>query len=408
MKPPRRSKDPWDAAEAVFKPARAQDRGAGDPKPVASGVPQPPSELVSLRLDQDVRRGVPGRWTGLAGPHERRAAPGRRSLTAAHGEVDPLEAPARGEALRGIGLSALGYGLFSVQDATVKWLVVSVPVPEILFVRSLVIMSIAVLIGRGAAVRALSRSRRKTALAVRAALMLTAWLCYYNAAAHLELAELTTLYFAAPIIAVVLATVVLKERIVVARWLAVGVGFCGVMLAADPKAGGGLSYVGLALFAACCWGSSVVLVRLISRTETTAAQMLVSNGLFAAACLPMSIWLGHIPTLPTLALMLGLGVCGGLGQWFLYEGFRSAPASAVAPVEYTGLLWAFVYGYAIWGEIPAPRVFAGAAVIVVASVLLIVYEARRTAPRVARANGADAAPDESDHGTTALDRPESA
>lgn len=279
--------------------------------------------------------------------------------------------------LRGIGLSALGYALFSVQDATVKWLVVDYAVPEILLVRSVVIILIAGVIGRGGSLLSLAHSRQKAALLGRAALILTAWLSYYTAAARLGLAELTTLYFAAPIVAVVMAVAILKEKVGPARWIAVVAGFGGVLLAAAPDGKGALLPVCLALFAAACWGLSVVLVRVISRSESTANQMLVSNALFAAACLPMLIWSWRTPDLPALALMLALGCFGGLGQYFLYEGFRYAPASAVAPIEYTGLVWAFVYGYAIWGDVPRPQVFLGAAVIIVASLTLIWVEGRR-------------------------------
>ncbi len=254
--------------------------------------------------------------------------------------------------------------------------------PEILLLRSLVIICIAGVIGRGGTLLALAHSPQKTVLVGRAALILAAWLSYYTAAARLPLAELTSIYFAAPIVAVVTAVLVLKERVVAARWIAVAGGFCGVVLAADPRGGGTLLPIGLALFAAVCWGFSVVMVRLINRSETTAGQMLVSNALFAVACLPMAIWAWHRPDPFSLALMLALGVFGGLGQYFLYEGFRYAPASAVAPVEYSGLVWAFVYGYVIWGEVPGPRVVAGAMLIAAASLLLIAYE-RRMARRAA-------------------------
>jgi S-adenosylmethionine uptake transporter len=74
--------------------------------------------------------------------------------------------------------------------------------------------------------------------------------------------------------------------------------------------------------------------------------------------------------------MLGLGLIATLGRFLLYEGFRYAPASALAPTEYTGLLWAFVYGYLIWADIPAANVFAGALLIVVSSLVLILWENR--------------------------------
>ncbi|MNE83268.1 hypothetical protein D3C80_1800690 [compost metagenome] len=75
-------------------------------------------------------------------------------------------------------------------------------------------------------------------------------------------------------------------------------------------------------------------------------------------------------------LMIGLGLVATIGQYLLYEGFRHAPASALAPVEYTGLVWAFFYGYAIWSEIPASNVFVGAVIIVVSSLVLVAWERR--------------------------------
>ena len=99
----------------------------------------------------------------------------------------------------------------------------------------------------------------------------------------------------------------------------------------------------MALFAAFCWGLSGILVRLISRTETTANQMLVSNALFAAACAVMLFWTWRTPDPRSLAIMIGIGLAGGVGQFVLWEGFRFAPASVVALVlsrNYTPPIWA--------------------------------------------------------------------
>lgn len=285
--------------------------------------------------------------------------------------------------MRGIGSVALGYGLFSIQDATVKWLVASYAVPQILFTRSLVIILFALCLGGRRDLVALRQSRSKLSLAVRAGLILVAWLSYYTAARSLGLAQLTTIYFASPIIVVFLSVVILKERVNAARWLAVLAGFGGVALASNPTGAVDLAPAGMALFAACCWGMSVILVRLISRSESTSLQMLVSNGFFAVACATTLFWTWRPPDLFSLALMLGLGVAGGLGQFFLWEGFRNAPASVVAPIEYTGLVWAFIYGYLIWADVPAPTVFAGAGCIVCSSLALVWFE-RRRAYRLAR------------------------
>lgn len=207
-------------------------------------------------------------------------------------------------------------------------------------------------------------------------LILAAWMLFYSAAAHMGLAEITTLYFAAPVIAVVLSALVLKESVTTARWCAVAAGFAGVVLAAGPMAGLQLGPAAAALTAAACWGTSTVLVRWIGRTDSTLVQMLSSNAIFAlGSSLPL-LWLWRTPSLPDLGLMMGLGLTGGLGQYLLFEGFRHAPASALAPVEYTGLIWAGLFGYLIWADIPGPGTIAGAALIAVGSLSLVWSERR--------------------------------
>ena len=280
--------------------------------------------------------------------------------------------------LTGIALAACGYAMFAVQDATVKWLVQSYAVPEILFVRSGVIVIVALAVGGGPRVVAeVVRSRNQAAILVRAGLILGAWLLYYSAAARMGLAEITTLYFAAPVIAVCLSALFLKERVGAARWAAVFTGFVGVVVSAGPHGGVAAGPTAMALGAAACWGTSVVLVRWIGRSDSTLTQMLASNALFCIACLPVLPWMWHGPDGFGLALMIGLGLTGGLGQYLLYEGFRYAPASALAPIEYTGLVWAFLYGYAIWADIPRWNTFAGAGLIVAGSLGLIWFEDRR-------------------------------
>jgi S-adenosylmethionine uptake transporter len=287
-----------------------------------------------------------------------------------------LAAPAASpRVVAGIGLAALGYSLFSVQDALVKWLVVAYGVPQILFMRSIVITLIALAIARGD-VTAVRRSDNKKPMLLRTGLMFAAWLCFYSTGRRLGLAEMTTLYFAAPIIVVALSGPLLGERVGSAHWLAVIAGFAGVVLAAAPAGSVDPAPAAMALFAAACWAGSILLIRFMSRSETTATVMLVTNTLFALACAVMLPWSWITPTLTDLGLMLALGLVAGAGQWFLYQGFRDAPAAVLAPIEYTGLIWAFLYGYLIWADVPKVQVFAGAALIAASSLGLVWYERR--------------------------------
>ncbi len=284
--------------------------------------------------------------------------------------------------LAGIALACCGYACFAMQDAMVKWLVVDYQVPQILFMRSLVIVAISSVLVRYRRHPSIFKSPYRNTVFLRAGLMLAAWLLFYNAARHLELAELTTLYFSAPMIVMVLSIFILKEKIGPGRWLACALGFVGVLIAANPSHAPNLLPTVMCLVAGFCWAWSTILVRLVSRSETTLTQMFATSLLFGLACALSFPWTWRQPDALGWALMIGLGLVSTLGQYLLYEGFRYAPASALAPVEYTGLIWAFFYGYLVFAEVPAQNVFVGALLIVLSGFILVLWERRATLRRV--------------------------
>ncbi|WP_082519968.1 DMT family transporter [Rhizobium sp. Root1220] len=279
--------------------------------------------------------------------------------------------------LVGIALACSGYSLFAIQDAMVKWLVTDYSVPQILFMRSIMIVAIAGLMVRRLGHPSILKSAHRKSLLLRAGLMLAAWMAFYSAARHLGLAEITTMYFSAPIIVIFLSILVLKENVGPVRWLACIGGFAGVLLAANPAEAPSLIPAGMVIFAGFCWAWSTVLVRLVSRTESTLNQMMATSFLFVVACGATLPWLWKTPDSFGWFLMIGLGLVAAAGQYLLYEGFRYAPASTLAPMEYSGLIWAFLYGYLIWSEVPTINVVAGAIVIVVSSVALVLWERRQ-------------------------------
>src|SRR5205085_12411315 len=113
------------------------------------------------------------------------------------------------------------------------------------------------------------KSPYRNTVVLRAMLMLVAWLLFYNAARHLGLAELTTLYFSAPVMVVLLSIVILKETVGPARWLACIGGFIGVVIAANPAQAPSLLPAAMCVIAGICWAWSTILVRLVSRSEST-------------------------------------------------------------------------------------------------------------------------------------------
>jgi S-adenosylmethionine uptake transporter len=278
--------------------------------------------------------------------------------------------------LAGIALACIGYSLFAIQDAVVKWLVADYAVPQILFMRSIIITGFAAVMVRRLRHPSILKSPHRKSLLLRAALMFMAWLAYYSSARHLGLAEITTMYFCAPVMVVFLSIFVLNERVGPVRWLACIGGFAGVVLAANPAHAPSLIPAGMVLFAGFCWAWSVILVRLVSRTESTLNQMMATSFFFVVVCGAMLPWVWKSPDLLGWCLMIGLGFVSAAGQYFLYEGFRYAPASTLAPIEYSGLVWAFLYGYLIWAEVPTLNVVGGALLIVGSSLSLVWWERR--------------------------------
>lgn len=263
---------------------------------------------------------------------------------------------------RALALSAAAYLTFNLQDIAVRWLVANagLTVWQVLMVRSITIVTICLVAnGRMLIVQAL-RSRHKNSLLLRGCFVLGAWLCYYTAAKHLLYGQLVTIYYASPIIVTLLSIAILKERVGVGRWVAVLLGFIGVVIACDP---GGFSIglpVWLTLGAAFLWAMSSILLRRSSATESTLLQMFMSNLIFAVACVGPAIWFWQEPTLFEGALLLSVGMLGGIAQHLLFDSFKFGPASAIAPMEYSGLVWAFIAGFVVWGEIPGRGVFLGA------------------------------------------------
>jgi drug/metabolite transporter (DMT)-like permease len=278
--------------------------------------------------------------------------------------------------LPGIALTVAAWFVFSAHDASVKLLVEDLSAWQVLFARSVVILGFCRLARGDGGLACCWKLPARNQLLLGALLYAGAWLAYFTAARSLQLAELETVYFASPIIMTVLAVIVLREKVTLSRWAGVGVGFVGVVIACQPGSPQQNGPIGLALLAAALWAYAIVLLRQHAGSVPASAQMALNNAVFlvlSGATLP-SWWV--TPTMSEVALMLLVGMGGALAQYLLYEGIQRAPASVLAPLEYTGLLWSFGLGFAIWGDIPPTAVFVGAALIVLSGAMVILAEWR--------------------------------
>ena len=279
----------------------------------------------------------------------------------------------------GIALGVLAYGVFGLHDAAIKLLVADLSAWQVMFCRAVVVLTGCLCIGRGRLVARMLETPLRWVLAGRAVITLIAWIAYYTAARSMGLAQLITLYFAAPIAVTLMASRILGETVTPIRWAAVWIGFAGVMLAADPFGVRLSPAAALVLIAAALWGYATILMRQIARREPSLLQMAFNNATFlpisAAAC----AWTWETPDWDHVPLLLGVGALGGTAQFLVFEMARRTPASVMASVEYTGLVWAFLLGWAIWGDVPTPPVWAGAALIAASGGVLFWAERRGVA-----------------------------
>jgi drug/metabolite transporter (DMT)-like permease len=273
-----------------------------------------------------------------------------------------------------LGIGA--YSLFALHDAMVKGAITLLPVTQILFVRSAVIIVLCLAIGRTSVVVDLWHSRNRLRILGRGLMTLAAWVMYYSAGRQLQLAEMTTLYYFAPVLTTVLAVIFLKEQLTLARIGAASIGFFGVVVAANPS-GFTIGWpVVMVLSAALCWAIAMILMRTISKSERTLVQVFAQSFIqfIAMGVVSLPFWHGMGPR--EMALCISAGLVGGLGQLTLVEAARRVPASVLGTVEYGALIWSFIFGYLFWAEMPASTVYVGAFLVVAAGLTLALSERR--------------------------------
>jgi drug/metabolite transporter (DMT)-like permease len=278
----------------------------------------------------------------------------------------------RSKNLRGIILMLLAMAALSVMDAIMKQLVGHYSPIQVAALRGLVSLPfvIAWVYFRERTFVTLIRIRWRWHLArgVLAILMLTSFI---YAISGMPLSEAYTLFFVAPLMITALSVPLLQETVDRRRWIAILVGFGGVIVVLRPGFAG-LNLMAIAvLVGATCYSLNAISVRILGRTDSTAAMSFwfVAMVAVGAGLLALPDWQPLRTT--DAAWLIGMGVTGALGQLLITEAFKCAPVSVVAPFEYSTLFWGVLLDLALWGALPGPIVFVGAAVIVASGLYLI-------------------------------------
>jgi drug/metabolite transporter (DMT)-like permease len=294
---------------------------------------------------------------------------------------------------RGIVLKLISAVLFAVMSALVRLLGTRYPIGEVVFYRSAfaIVPVMAVYAWRGE-LAAIVRTERPFGQAGRGAISIVGMFCNFGALARLPLVEANAISFTSPLFSVALAAFVLEERVRIYRWSAVIIGFIGVLVVLSPHLSGdeltfaaasattvaGLAY---ALTGALANAGTVVQTRRLAQSETTSSIVFYFS--LSCALAGLVTWpFGWVsPTGAEFAVLIGIGVLGGIAHIFLTESYRYASASVVAPFDYTAMIWALILGYALFGETPTVMIVIGSVIICTAGLFVIWRERQLAASR---------------------------
>lgn len=291
-----------------------------------------------------------------------------RNLPAAH---------TQNKTLRAIALMIVGAALLSGNDAASKYLAQSYPVGQVICLRHaatlLVIVPYIMLFTGWGAVRMV----RWPGQVFRGLLFLGSSGLMVTSLSVLPLTTVIAIVFASPIFVALLSAPLLGERVGLQRWIAVLIGFAGVLVIVRPGAAGFAWVLLLPVATALVNGLRDIVTRGLSRTETSISILFYST---------LIVMLGGLATAPfgwnavdawSAWWFVVAGVCNAGAHFLLIEALRLGEAAVVAPFRYTTLLWATVFGFVVWGEVPSAWLLLGGALIVLGGWYSVRNESRR-------------------------------
>lgn len=284
----------------------------------------------------------------------------------------------RNDKVAGMAAMLTGVASFAFMDAGLKVLAAVYPSAQVAALRGLCALPVVFLWalwsgGAGQLVRV-----RWPLHLVRGVLSVLMMITFTYALKELSLARTYSLFFVAPMLIAIISIFLLGERVGRAQWIAIGVGFVGVLIVLKPDtAGFGWSGSLAVLGTALCYALSSTLVKIIGRTDSTQSMVFWMTCMLAIGATILAIPGWQPVDARHVMVLLGIALTGAIGQWGITYAFKHAPAASVAPLEYSGLAWVIVIDWLGWATIPGWRTLIGAGVIIGSGVYLIRHEARR-------------------------------
>ena len=289
--------------------------------------------------------------------------------------------------LLGIALKVLSALIFTMMSATLKTLTARYPVGEVVFFRSSFALMplLAWLAWEGDLINAV-RTRNVVGHFKRGFIGTGGMFLGFAAISYLPLHDAIAIGYASPLIVVILAALLLQEKVRAYRWSAVAVGFIGVLIMLSPYLKietftGGMN-AGPTLGALCaflgafCSAGAMIQVRRLTATETTGAIVFYFFILASALSFCTMLFGWHRPDAVDLGLFVVSGILGGIGQILVTQSYRHADTSVIAPFEYTTMIWALLFGWFVFGDLPTTTMLIGAAIVAATGVFIVWREHR--------------------------------
>lgn len=289
----------------------------------------------------------------------------------------PLTSEEAAERLTGILLICAAVFMFTALDTSAKYAGHFVPTLEVVWARYALSVVFAVIVLRPWRRWRAYATRRPVVQIVRALFLLASTALNFFAIHYLQLAETSAITFSAPLITTALAGPVLGEWAGPRRWAAIVVGFVGVLIIVQPEPGAFKPAALLSICSAFCYSGYALTTRLLSSTESPQGLLIYGSLLGAIAITPAVPAAGLVapPTWLVAGALVMTGIAATAGHWFLILANRHAPATLLAPFNYTQIIWMVASGFLVFGDVPGPPTLAGA-LIIVASGLYVLYRER--------------------------------
>ena len=302
--------------------------------------------------------------------------------------------------IRGVAYLTLAMLILSLQGVAVKWIGGNYSVIEIVLFRSFISLPCTILLYRLEGGRGWPTTQQHTLEYVRGVFLFLSYTTAFMGLAALPLAELEAIRSSAPLMITLLSVLMLGEKVGPRRWMALFVGFAGVLLIVRPgSATFNLGSV-FVLLAVLFYALNIILTRKLQTTDSSATMAYYSSLVYLAAAFvlsPLAIFIGETPnahpsiafllrawTMPTLLdwlIMSGLGLVWAGGMYFIARAYSTSQASMIAPFEYVSLPINVMWGLLIWHEIPTWMIWVGA-FLTIGSGLFVLYRDRIQPPEV--------------------------